>query len=91
MVGSERRADFSQLGENGRLGQPDLVKLGNDGLGIAGWDLTDRDRRVLEVLDQFWLIAGQFIDLRIEPGKETSWRIAYEFYQVPAATRTATP
>jgi hypothetical protein len=33
---SERRADFSQLGENRRLGQPDLVKLGNDGLGIAG-------------------------------------------------------
>jgi len=30
-----------------------------------------------------------FIDLRIEPGKESSWRIAYEFY--PAATRTATP
>jgi hypothetical protein len=23
-----------------------------------------------------------FIDLRIEPGKETSWRISYEFYQV---------
>jgi hypothetical protein len=24
-----------------------------------------------------------FIDVRVEPGKETSWRIAYEFYQVP--------
>jgi hypothetical protein len=24
-----------------------------------------------------------FIDLRIEPGKESSWRIAYEFYEVP--------
>jgi hypothetical protein len=33
-----------------------------------------------------------FIDLRIEPGKESSWRIAYEFYQVPGTpTRTATP
>jgi hypothetical protein len=32
-----------------------------------------------------------FIDLRIEPGKESSWRIAYEFYQVPAPTRTARP
>jgi len=32
-----------------------------------------------------------FIDLRIEPGKESSWRIAYEFYQAPAPTRTATP
>lgn len=33
-----------------------------------------------------------FIDLRVEPGKESSWRIAYEFYQVPGTpTRTATP
>jgi hypothetical protein len=32
-----------------------------------------------------------FIDLRIEPGRESSWRITYEFYEVPAATRTATP
>jgi hypothetical protein len=32
-----------------------------------------------------------FIDLRIEPGKATSWRITYEFYQVSAPTRTATP
>ena len=32
-----------------------------------------------------------FIDLRIEPGKASSWRIAYEFYQAAAATRTATP
>jgi hypothetical protein len=32
-----------------------------------------------------------FIDLRIEPGKESSWRITYEFYQVSAPTRTATP
>ena len=32
-----------------------------------------------------------FIDLRIEPGKESSWRITYEFYQVTAATHTATP
>src|SRR5215213_10026750 len=38
-VGSERRADFSQLGENRRLGQPDLVELGNDSVGIAEWDL----------------------------------------------------
>jgi hypothetical protein len=32
-----------------------------------------------------------FIDLRIEPGKESSWRIAYEFYQAAVATRTAKP
>jgi hypothetical protein len=32
-----------------------------------------------------------FIDLQIEPGRESSWRITYEFYEVPAATRTATP
>jgi hypothetical protein len=32
-----------------------------------------------------------FIDLRVEPGKESSWRIAYEFYQAAAATRTAKP
>ena len=32
-----------------------------------------------------------FIDLRIEPGKESSWRITYEFYEVSAATRTARP
>jgi hypothetical protein len=32
-----------------------------------------------------------FIDLRIEPGKESSWRIAYEFYPAAAATRTAKP
>jgi hypothetical protein len=32
-----------------------------------------------------------FIDLRIEPGQESSWRITYEFYQVSAPTRTATP
>src|SRR6185369_774975 len=35
-MGSERRADFAQLGENRCLGQPELVELGNDGLGIAG-------------------------------------------------------
>ena len=29
-------------------------------------DLTDRDRRVLEILDQLGLVAGQFIDLRVE-------------------------
>jgi hypothetical protein len=27
-----------------------------------------------------------FIDLRIEPGKESSWRISYEFYQVTGST-----
>jgi hypothetical protein len=24
-----------------------------------------------------------FIDLRIDPGKESSWRITYEFYEAP--------
>ena len=28
-----------------------------------------------------------FIDLKVEPGQESSWRIAYEFYQVPNASR----
>ena len=29
-----------------------------------------------------------FLDLRIEPGKETSWRIAYEFYEVPGVKKS---
>src|SRR6185369_5985253 len=48
-IKSERRTDFAQFGENRRLGQPELVELGDDGLGIASRHLTDRDRRVLEV------------------------------------------
>ena len=32
-----------------------------------------------------------FVDLRIEPMKESSWRITYEFYEVSTPTRTATP
>ena len=32
-----------------------------------------------------------FIDLHIQPGKESSWRIAYEFYQVSPPTRTVRP
>ncbi len=28
-----------------------------------------------------------FLDLRVEPGKETSWRIAYDFYEVPGVKK----
>jgi 6-phosphogluconolactonase len=30
-----------------------------------------------------------FIDLHIEPGKEATWKIAYDFYNAPAANQTA--
>ena len=36
----------------------------------------------------FWSIRSTvcpeaYIDMRIEPGKEFSWRIAYDFYTIP--------
>jgi hypothetical protein len=50
----------------------------------AGVKVTG-DRPISKLL--FWSAAKTvcpepYIDLRIEPGKQFSWRIAYEFYQV---------
>jgi hypothetical protein len=44
------------------------------------------DRPLSKVV--FWSIRSNvspepYIDLRIEPGKETTWRISYEFYELP--------
>jgi hypothetical protein len=43
------------------------------------------DRPISKIV--FWSIRTTvcpeaYIDLRVEPGKESSWRIAYEFYQL---------
>ena len=42
------------------------------------------DRPISKIV--FWsagitVCPEAYIDLRVEPGKESSWRIAYEFYQ----------
>lgn len=52
------------------------------------------DRPIAKLL--FWsarttVCPEAYIDLDIDPGKASSWRITYEFYQAPASTRTARP
>jgi len=65
----ETAADFDFRVENRRTG--------------AGVHQTG-DRPISKIV--FWsagitVCPEAYIDLRVEPGKESSWRIAYEFYQ----------
>ena len=55
-------------------------------LGCAKTSVRQTGDRPVSKL-YFWsagvtICPEAYIDLRIEPGKSSSWRIAYEFYQV---------
>ena len=68
------------------------------GAGAADYDIRVENRRTGAAVRQrgdrplsklnFWSIRTTvcpeaYVDLHIEPGKEATWRIAYEFYTVP--------
>lgn len=53
----------------------------------TGAGVRQRSDRPIAKLN-FWSIRATvcpeaYIDMRVEPGKESTWRIAYEFYKVP--------
>jgi hypothetical protein len=44
----------------------------------------------------FWSIRNTvcpeaYVEVKADPGKETSWRLTYDFYVVPAGNRAAAP
>ena len=60
------------------------IRVENTKTGAGVRQTSDRPMSKLN----FWsatrtVCPEAFIDLRIEPGKESSWRITYEFYEVP--------
>ena len=66
------------------------VENRNTGAGVR--QTSDRPTSKLHLWSIRTTVCPEaFIDLRIERGKDASWRIAYEFYALPAATRTAAP
>jgi hypothetical protein len=74
---------FSEVGGFGSTARDYDIRVENRKTG-AGVRVTG-DRPLSKLL--FWSAAATvcpepYIDLTIEPGKESSWRIVYEFYQV---------
>jgi hypothetical protein len=68
------------------------IRVENHKTGAGVRQTADRPMAKLHLWSIRTTICPEaFIDLRIEPGKSSSWRIAYEFYQAPTTTRTATP
>ena len=87
-----RQTMFSELQGFGATAKDHDIRVENRRTG-AGVRQTG-DRPISKLL--FWsarttICPEAYIDLTIEPGKETSWRITYEFYTAPSTTRTATP
>jgi hypothetical protein len=81
-------------------GQTAQSNLTGYGLGAADYDMRVENRRlgagVRQTSDRpiarinFWSIRATlcpeaYIDLKVEPGQETTWRINYEFYTFPPA------
>lgn len=79
---------FTELSGFGTSASDYDIRVENRKTG-AGVRVTG-DRPLSKLL--FWSAAATvcpepYIDLTIEPGKETSWRIAYEFYQTGSSSR----
>ncbi len=79
---------FSELTGFGTSARDYDIRVENRKTG-AGVHVTG-DRPLSKLL--FWSAATTvcpepYIDLTIEPGKESSWRIAYEFYQVASSSK----
>lgn len=79
---------FSELTGFGTSARDYDIRIENRKTG-AGVHVTG-DRPLSKLL--FWSAATTvcpepYIDLTIEPGKESSWRIAYEFYQVAPSSK----
>lgn len=79
---------FSELTGFGTSARDYDIRIENRKTG-AGVHVTG-DRPLSKLL--FWSAAATvcpepYIDLTIEPGKESSWRIAYEFYQVASSSK----
>ena len=75
---------FTNLEGHGSTSSDYDIRVENRKTG-AGVRLTG-DRPLLKVV--FWSIRSNispepYIDMRVEPGKESTWRILYEFYTLP--------
>jgi len=75
---------FTNLEGHGGTSSDYDIRVENRKTG-AGVRLTG-DRPLLKVV--FWSIRSNispepYIDMRVEPGKESTWRILYEFYTLP--------
>ena len=79
-----KQSVFTELEGSGATPADYDIRVENTKTGAGVRQTSDQPMSKLN----FWsatrtVCPEAFIDLRIEPGKESSWRITYEFYEVP--------